>query len=132
MARILAVLLVVVGLFIAQSVYDFYLSMNYTEIEATLIAYEEDCYFDKLGVPDAYFDCGLAAKMTETSGTSNSKLERHAKLTYQYRVPAESKLREARTETWAVKPGKFWVGQKRKISVKNDDPTKIRWSRLVV
>src|SRR5262249_4692939 len=107
MARILGILLVVVGLFIAQSVYDFYLSMNYTEIEATLIAYEEDCYFDKLGVPDAYFDCALASKMTEPSGSSDSNIERHAKLTYQYRVLAESKLREARTETWAVKPGKF-------------------------
>ena len=132
MARIIGILLVVVGLFIAQSGYDFYLSMNYTEIEAILVAYEEDCYFDKLGTPDAYFDCGLASKMTETSGTSDSKIERRAKLTYQYRAPAESELREARTQSWAVKPGKFWVGQKRKISVKNDDPTKVLWSRLVV
>jgi len=132
MARIFGVLLVVVGLFIAQSIYDFYLSMNYTEIEATLVAYEEDCYVDKEGSRDAYFDCGTASKMTETSGASDSTIERHAKLTYQYRVPTESEHRQARTQNWAVKPGKFWVGQKRKISVKNGDPTKILWSRLVV
>jgi len=132
MGRIFGVLAVIVGLFIAQSVYDFYLSMNYTEIEAILIAYEEDCYFEKDRGRDAYFDCSLASKMTETSDTSNSNIERHAKLTYQYRVAAESEFREARTQTWAVNPGKFWVGQKRKISVKNDDPTKVLWSRLVV
>jgi hypothetical protein len=131
MGRIIGVLAVIVGLFIAQSVYDFYLSWNYTEVEAILIAYEEDCYFEK-DRSLAYFDCGMAAKMTEASGTSDNKIERHAKLTYQYRVPSESECREARTQTWAVETGKFRVGQTRKISVKNDDPTKVLWSRLVV
>jgi hypothetical protein len=132
MWRIVGVLAAIVGLFIAQSVYDFYLSRNYTEVEAILIAYEEDCYFEKDRGHDAYFDCGMAAKMTEASGTSDNKIERHAKLTYQYRVPSESEFREARTQTWAVETGKFRVGQTRKISVKNDDPTKVLWSRLVV
>ena len=132
MGRIAGILFVVVGLFIAQTIYDFYLSRNYTELEATLIAYEEDCYFGKDGAQGPYFDCGLASKMTGAGGTSNGKIERHAKLTYQYRVPSESEFRVARTQTWAVTPGKFWVGQTRKISVKNDDPTKVLWSRLVV
>jgi hypothetical protein len=133
MWRIVGILVAVVGLFIALSGYDFYLSRNYTEIEATLIAYEEDCLFEKDGAHGPYFDCGSAAKkMTEASGSSDSKIERHAKLTYQYRVPSESGFREARTESWAVQPGKFRVGQKRKISVKNDDPAKVLWSRLVI
>jgi hypothetical protein len=132
MGRILGVVVVVVGLFIAQSGYDFYLSRYYTEVEATLIAYEEDCYVEKGAGNISYFDCRLAATMTDAGGASDSKIERHAKLTYQYRVPSESDFREARTQTWAVQVGKFWVGQKRKISVKNDDPTKVLWSRLVV
>src|SRR3974390_1554106 len=130
MWRIVGILIAIVGLFIAQSVYDFYLSRNYTELEATLIAYEEDCGFEKDGGGGPYFDCGVAAKMAEASGASNSKIDRHAKLTYQYRVPSESEFREARTQSWAVQPGKFWVGQKRKISVKNDDPTKDLCCRL--
>jgi hypothetical protein len=132
MVRIIGILIAIVGLFIAQSVYDFYLSRNYTEVEAILIAYEEDCYLEKDRGHDAYFDCGMAAKMTKASGASDNKIERHAKLTYQYRVPSESEFREARTQTWAVETGKFRVGQTRKISVKNDDPTKVLWSRLVV
>jgi hypothetical protein len=58
MGRIIGVLAVIVGLFIAQSVYDFYLSWNYTEVEAILIAYEEDCYFEK-DRSLAYFDFPL-------------------------------------------------------------------------
>jgi hypothetical protein len=132
MWRIIGVAVAIVGLFIAQTIYDFYLSRNYTEIEAILIAYEEDCYFEKDRGHEAYFDCGHASKMTDASGASNSKIERRAKLTYQYRVPSESESREARTENWAVEVGKFRVGQTRKISVKNDDPAKVLWSRLVV
>ena len=132
MVRIIGVLVVTVGLFMAQTIYDFYLSRNYTEIEATLVAYEENCYFEKDRHQDAYFDCRMASAMTEKSGASDSKIERHAKLTYQYRVPSESEVREARTENWIVETGKFRVGQKRSISVKNDDPTKVLWSRLVV
>jgi hypothetical protein len=70
--------------------------------------------------------------MTPAGGAADSKIERHAKLTYRYRVPSESAFREARTQSWAVETGKFWVGQTRKISVKNDDPTKVLWSRLVI
>jgi hypothetical protein len=132
MGRIIGIVAVVIGLFIAQTIYDFYLSRNYTEVEAILVVYEEDCYFEKDRGHEPYFECGQASKMTEASSTSNSKIERHAKLTYQYRVPSESEFREAHTQTWAVAAGKFWVGQKRKISVKNDDPTKVLWSRLVV
>jgi hypothetical protein len=132
MWRITGILVAVVGLFIAQSVYDFYLSRNYTELDATLIAYEEDCFLEKDRGHGPYFDCGMASKMTEAGGTSNSKIGRHANLTYQYRVPSESAFRVARTQNWAVETGKFWVGQKRKISVKNGDPTMVLWSRLVV
>jgi hypothetical protein len=131
MGRIIGVVLAIVGLFIAQTIYDFYLSRNYTEIEAILVAYEEDCYFEKDRGKDAYFSCGQAPKVTDANASDN-KIERHAKLTYRYRVPSESDDREARTQTWAVTAGKFQVGQKRKISIKNDDPTKVLWSRLVV
>jgi hypothetical protein len=132
MWRIIGIVVAIVGLFIAQSVYDVYLSWNYTELEATLIGYAEDCFFEKDRGHGPYFDCGQAPTMTVASGTSDNKIEKHAKLLYQYRVPPESQLRQAHTETWAVAPGKYWVGQKRNISVKKDDPTKVLWSRLVV
>jgi hypothetical protein len=132
MWRIIGILVAVIGLFIAQSVYDFYLSMNYTELEATLISYQEDCFLEKDRGHGPYFDCGQAPRMTEASSGSDDKIGRHANLTYQYRVPSESQFREARTQNWAVETGKFWVGQTRKISVKNDDPAKVLWSRLVV
>jgi hypothetical protein len=131
MWRIAGIMIAVVGLFIAQSIHDFFLSRNYTELEAILIAYKEDCYFKKDLGHDAFFDCGRASKMTDASGPSDNRIERHARLTYRYRAPSESQLREARTESWGVETGKFWVGQKRNISVKNDDPTKVLWSRLV-
>src|SRR5262249_53088195 len=100
MGRILGVVFVVVVLFITQTGYDFYLSRNYTEIEATLVAYEEDCYVEKKQAKDVYFDCSMAAKMAARD--PDGKIERHAKLTYQYRVPSESDVREARTQSWAV------------------------------
>jgi len=132
MWRILGILVAIVGLFIAQTIYDFYLSRNYTEIEATLVGYEEDCFFEKDRGHGPYFDCPAAVKITRPSDASDNTIQRHAKLTYQYRVPSESASRETRTESWVVETGKFRVGQKRKISIKNDDPTKVLWSRLVV
>ena len=132
MWRILGILVAIVGLFIAQTIYDFHLSRNYTEIEATLVGYEEDCFFEKDRGHGPYFDCPAAVKITRPSDASDNTIQRHAKLIYQYRVPSESAFREARTESWVVETGKFWVGQKRKISIKNDDPTKVLWSRLVV
>jgi hypothetical protein len=132
MWRIIGIVVAVVGLFIAQSIYDFYLSRNYTEVEAILVAYQEDCFFEKDRGHGPYFDCGSPPKVTQASAASDAKIEKHAQLTYRYRVPSESGFREARTENWAVTPGKFWIGQKRNISVKNDDPAKVLWSRLVV
>src|SRR5215831_17922265 len=102
MWRILGILVAVVGLYIAQSIHDFYLSRNYTEVEATLIALEEDCFFHKDLGRGPFFGCGSASKTTDASGTSDNKIERGAKLTYQYRAPSESGFREARTEGWAV------------------------------
>jgi hypothetical protein len=131
MWRLVGILVAVVGLYIAQSIHDFYLARDYTELEATLTAYDEDCYFKKDLGHGPYFNCGSAAKMTDASGTSDSKIERRAKLTYRYRFPSDSAFREARTESWAVETGKFWVGQKRNISVKNDEHDKVLWSRLV-
>ena len=129
MWRIIGIGVAIVGLFIAQTIYDFYLSRNYTEVDATLISYEEDCYFEKDRDRSVYFDCrSVPAVKSDDAG----KIERHAKLTYRYRAPSETTPREARTENWIVPAGKFQVGQTRKISVKNDDPAKVLWSRLVV
>jgi hypothetical protein len=133
MWRIVGILVAIVGLFIAQSVYDFYLSRNYTELEAVLVAYEENCFFEKDRFHGPYFDCGSSApKVIPASSASESTIQRHANLTYRYRVASESDFREVRTESWVVEAGKFWVGQKRTISVKNDDPAKVLWSRLVI
>jgi hypothetical protein len=135
MWRMAGILLAVVGLFISQSIYNVYLSWTYTELEATLVGYQEDCFFEKDRGHGPYFDCGQAPPISTVAPAgdpANYKIEKHAKLLYQYRVPAESQLRQAGTETWAVAPGKHWVGQKRNISIKKDDPTKVLWSRLVV
>ena len=80
MSRILGILVAIVGLFVAQSIYDFYLSRNYTEVEAILIAYEEDCSFAKDGAQGPYFDCGWPPKITQAGDSSDNKIERHATL----------------------------------------------------
>ena len=130
MGRILGILFAIAGLFVFQQIHNRTLARDYDEVEATVTAYEEDCYFEKND--KEYFSCGSVPSAMLKSRPSAGEILRHAVLTYTYKSPTDTEPREVRRQRWRVVPGQFGVGHKQTIFVKKDDPKKILWDRLVV